>query len=109
MYNTGMSRKCLQCGLCCRLFLINLSKAEYKSGKYQTMFGKSGMVENFSEARKYGLNLLAQNKNGSCVYLKNNLCSIHENRPSVCRKFFCQSKSLKFAGMRKMIDRARLG
>jgi len=103
-----MTKKCLQCGICCQLFLINLNKAEYKSGKYQTMFEKFGMVENFSEAQKNGFNILAQNKDGRCVYLKNNLCSIHKDRPSVCRKFFCQSKSLKFAGMRKMIDRARL-
>jgi Fe-S-cluster containining protein len=108
MYNTGMSKKCFQCGACCQLFLINLDESEYKSGKYQTMFGRSWITENFSKAQKYGLNLLAQKKDGSCVYLKNNSCKIHVDRPSVCRKFFCQSKSLKFANMRNMIDRRRI-
>lgn len=99
-----MIKKCRQCGICCQLFLINLDKAEYKSGKYQTMFGEFGMVKNFSETQKYGLNLLAQKKDGSCIYLKNNSCKIHTDRPSVCRKFFCDSKSLKFKRMREMID-----
>lgn len=103
-----MTKKCLQCGLCCRLFLINLNEAEYKSGKYKTIFEKFGMVENFSEAQKYGFNILTQKKDGSCVYLKNNLCSIHTDRPSVCRGFFCHSKSLKFTKMREMIDHRRI-
>jgi Fe-S-cluster containining protein len=104
-----MRKKCHQCGLCCRLFLINLNEAEYKSGEYQTFFGKLENSFNFSEARKYGLNLLAQNEKGECFYLKNNSCAIHKKRPLVCREFFCNSKSKKFKKMREMIDQARLG
>jgi Fe-S-cluster containining protein len=108
MYNTGMSKNCHQCGICCRLFLINLDKTEYKSGRYQTMFEEFGINENFSEAQRYGMNILLQNKDESCIYLKNNSCRIHEDRPAVCRRFFCHSKSLKFAKMRAMIDRRRI-
>jgi len=105
MYNTGMAKKCSKCGICCKLFLINLNEAEYKSRRYKTMFEKFGIIENFSEAKKYGINILAQNENNSCVYLKNDSCRIHKNRPLVCRKFFCNSKSKRFEKMREMIDR----
>ena len=29
--------ECSQCGVCCRLFLINLTKEEYNSRRYDTM------------------------------------------------------------------------
>jgi len=103
-----MAKKCHQCGICCRLFSVNLNEEEYKSGRYQTVFEKFGLTENFSEAKKYGLNILAQNKDKSCVYLKNNSCKIHQNRPQVCRIFFCTSKSKRFEKMRQAIGLERL-
>ena len=103
-----MAKKCNKCGICCKLFLINLNEAEYKSRRYKTMFEKFGIIENFSEAKKYGINILAQNEDNGCVYLKNNSCKIHKDRPRLCREFFCTSKSRKFAKMRQMIDRQRL-
>jgi Fe-S-cluster containining protein len=89
------------------LFLVNLNETEYKSGRYKTIFEKFGIKENFSEAQKYGFNILAQNKDGSCVYLKNNSCQIHKDRPQVCRIFFCTSKSKKFEKMRQLIEKER--
>jgi len=108
MYNTGMVKECSKCGICCKLFLINLNEVEYKSGKYKTMFEKFGIIENFSEAKKYGINILSQNKDGSCVYLKNNSCKIYKDRPRLCRIFFCTSKSKKFEKMRQAIGLERL-
>lgn len=99
-----MAKKCNKCGICCKLFLINLNGAEYKSRRYKTMFEKFGIIENFSKAKKYGINILAQNEDNGCVYLKNNSCSIYKDRPRVCREFFCTSKSKKFEKMRQLLS-----
>ena len=98
--------ECNQCGFCCRLFLINLSKEEYLLGKYQTVFGKLSKFKSFVQALKYGAHFLAQKKDGSCVYLVNNVCSIYKDRPQACRGFFCVSKEFKYQRMIKEIDKA---
>jgi len=99
-----MLNDCSQCGLCCRLFLINLSKEEYKSGKYKTQLEEFGLIDNFKSASTCGANILKQKEDGSCVYLKDNKCSIHKIRPQACRDFFCTSKSSKkFEKMIKQI------
>lgn len=98
-----MINDCSQCGLCCRLFLINLTEEEYKSGGYETQLGMFGLVENFRKAAVCGANILKQKEDGSCVYLKENKCSIHKTRPQACRNFFCTSKSKKFEKMIKQI------
>jgi len=94
---------CSQCGVCCKLFLINLTKEEYKSGKYKTQFGE--FVEDFEEAELCGANIITQKEDGSCIYLKEGTCSIHGIRPQSCRNFFCTSKSPGFKTMiRKIKD-----
>ena len=92
-----MANSCNGCGLCCKLFLINLSKEEYLSGKYKTMFGEHDLPA------KYGANFLSQKTDGSCIYLKGNECSIHADRPKVCRDFFCTTKAKRFVGIVKII------
>ena len=94
--------KCSECGECCKLFLINLTEEEYKSGKYRTQFQIFGQVDNFVEAERDAVNIIEQKEDGSCIYLKNKKCSIHKIRPRACRKFFCTSKSRKF---KTMIDK----
>ena len=94
--------KCSQCGVCCRLFLINLSEEEYRSGRYKTMFDE--FVSNFEEAELVGANILAQKEDNSCIYLKDNKCSIHESRPQSCRNFFCTSKD---EGFKEMIEKIK--
>lgn len=101
-----MAGKCKACGLCCKLFYINLSEEEYTSGKYITELGEYGVIEKFGEAKSCGANLLAKKKNGECIYLENNKCSIHADRPVVCRQFFCSTKAKKFQGMVKIIKEA---
>jgi Fe-S-cluster containining protein len=97
--------KCNQCGTCCRLFLVNLTEDEYKSGRYRTIFEEFGIVEDFEEAQMTGANILRQNDDGSCIYLKDNKCSIHSTRPESCRKFFCNSKKPEFREMIKKIEK----
>lgn len=98
---------CNQCGQCCKLFLINLSKEEYKSGKYKTQLAEFGTNDNFKEASACGANILAQNKDGSCIYLQDNKCAIHLTRPQVCRNFFCNSKATKFKTMITQINKVK--
>lgn len=95
--------KCSQCGVCCRLFLINLNEEEYLSRKYKTVFEEFGLME-FKEAELTGANILEQKEDGSCVYLEKGRCSIHKKRPLVCRKFFCSSKE---EGLKDMIQKIK--
>lgn len=95
--------KCNQCGVCCRLFVINLTEEEYKSGRYRTMFEGFGITDDFEEAQLTCANTLSQKEDESCTYLKDNRCSIHENRPESCRNFFCDSKDHRFREMIKKI------
>lgn len=100
-----MKNLCNGCGLCCQLFLINLSKEEYESGKYKTMFQEYGVMENFNQAKSCGANLLAKKADDSCVYLEGKRCGIHATRPRVCREFFCTTKAVKFGKMVKIIKK----
>ncbi|MFH2027908.1 MAG: YkgJ family cysteine cluster protein [Nanoarchaeota archaeon] len=97
---------CSQCGICCRLFLINLSEEEYGSKRYITMFDE--FVEDFEEAEMIGANILAQKEDGSCVYLKNDKCSIHDDKPNSCKKFSCDSKEERFQSMIEKIDNKKI-
>lgn len=103
-----MIDKCSQCGLCCSLFLINLTKKEYQSGKYKTQLEEFGLIDDFHKATTCGANILKQKENGNCIYLKRNKCSIHKIRPQVCREFLCTSKLKKFKKMIEQIKKKRV-
>jgi Fe-S-cluster containining protein len=103
-----MINNCSGCGVCCKLFLINLSKEEYLSKKYRTQFEKFGLIKDFMEAEMCGANIIEQKKDGSCYYLKDNKCSIQESKPSACRKFFCTSKNKAFEEMIVKINEKKL-
>lgn len=92
---------CSQCGVCCRLFMINLTEEEYRSGRYKTLFDE--FVDDFQEAELIGANNLAQKEDESCIYLENNKCLIHDTKPQSCRGFFCDSKAENFKVMIKKI------
>ena len=91
-----MTHKCSQCGICCKLFRINLTEEEYKSKKYKTQFEMFGMEDDFEEAERSAANVIEQKEDGSCIYLSDGKCSIHEKRPKACQNFFCTSKDEKF-------------
>ena len=94
-----MKQNCFQCGVCCRLFQINLNKEEYKSGLYRTQLEKFKFTGNFVQAEACGATIVKQKNSGACYYLKENKCSIHKIRPQVCRPFFCLSKAKRFESM----------
>ena len=98
--------KCSQCGVCCKLFVINLNEEEYRSGRYNTIFAEFGIVKDFAEAELIGANLLAQKENTeTCIYLQEGKCSIHDFRPQACRNFFCDSEEEWCQGMIEKIKR----
>ncbi len=98
--------KCSQCGVCCKLFYINLSKEEYSSGKYKTQFDEFEFVDDFEEAELCAANIITQKEDGSCTYLKKGKCSIHGTRPRACRNFFCADPN--FETMNKKIKEHKL-
>jgi len=102
-----VSPRCAQCGLCCKLFLINITREEWASHSYKTALRNFDNDDDFSVIETYGGNILEQKKDGSCIYLKNNTCSIHTRRPQACRNFFCVSKAKKFQGMIDIIKKRR--
>jgi len=63
-----MINQCSQCGLCCHLFLVNLTEAEYRSGKYHTQFEELDLIDDFRRLAASGGNLLKQKKDGQCIY-----------------------------------------
>lgn len=97
--------KCSQCGICCRLFLINLGQEEYESGKYRTQLEEFDLIDDFRKATECGTNILKQKEDSSCIYLKANKCSVYKTRPQVCREFFCASKQKKFKKMVVQIEK----
>jgi Fe-S-cluster containining protein len=102
-----MTDKYSGCGLCCRLFLVNLTEEEYRSGKYRTQFEAFGVIDDFQRATMCGANILKQKEDGNCIYLAGNTCSIYKIRPQVCREFFCTSKLKKFKKMIALIEKKR--
>ena len=92
---------CSKCGACCRLFIVDLTKEEYLSGKYITDF--KDQFDSFKQADMAGANLLAQKEDKSCVYLENNICTIYHKRPKTCREFSCSSKKNKYRELIKII------
>jgi len=101
-------QSCSQCGICCKLFLINLTKKEWKSGKYNTELKEFDSDNKFEIIQKYGGNILRQNKDGSCIYLNKNICSIHNDRPQFCKDFFCSSTSKKYKNMLDTIRKNKI-
>lgn len=102
-----MTRECRGCAVCCKLFLINLTDEEYRSGRYRTQLEACGFIDGSGRARAAGANIVRQKRDGSCIYLKGGRCSIHGTRPRSCRGFFCSSRSGKFSGMIADIEQRR--
>ncbi len=97
--------KCDQCGVCCKLFLINLTEEEYNSRGYKTQFEEFDIPEDFKEAEAIGANIIKQKEDGSCIYQKDNRCRIHKTKPEACMDFFCKSDKKEFKEMIKEINK----
>lgn len=80
--------------LCCSYpWSVKLDQAEFSSGQYDA-FQFCSLLNQLCDkpniACKFRSYLLSKKEDGSCIYLdQNNLCSIYENRPDVCRETIC--------------------
>lgn len=94
-YEPGLCNGCRS--LCCslpveataqdlvRLGLLSEDEVMGSPRKIARRLMAAGVIQSF-RARN-GLFTLAQKADRSCIYLKDKLCSVYENRPSVCRRF----------------------
>ncbi|MBN1543322.1 YkgJ family cysteine cluster protein [candidate division KSB1 bacterium] len=79
---------------CCRDWDVGISAKEFHSGHY---LAKALCRLTAKECLSLQINCrhrtyrLDKHPDGRCIYLENDLCSIYENRPQVCRDFQCQS------------------
>jgi hypothetical protein len=72
---------CVQCRpvRCCRELEVELTSAEYASGRYRV---------DQARLRRRGQFILERGPQG-CVYLVDELCSIYDHRPGLCRDYDC--------------------
>lgn len=52
-----------------------------------------GLVPNSSYVQEFNQSIYGNNKNLKCDYFKQGICQIWENRPSVCRTYFCTNSN----------------
>lgn len=73
---------CKRCGECCKFGLL-------KDGNLQHIANSLHLsLEDFSKYFSYR----PTQKNDYCIHydIDNKLCKIYDNRPQVCRDFFCE-------------------
>jgi uncharacterized protein len=75
---------CTQCGNCCKSFMINVSEKEASDVATHLKIPLSSFKENFLEESQQGKLIM---KSIPCSFLKDNKCTVYENRFSGCREF----------------------
>ena len=78
-------RYCKKCGKCCRLIDLWLSKKPPKDWhRWVNLHEKARIIR---EGKDWYLRLELK-----CSKLKNNRCSIYNNRPKLCKEYNCWKK-----------------
>lgn len=67
--------------ICCKQLSVNLYFNDFINYDYE-----------FTEDENSIDYHIARNKDGSCIYLKNNKCSIYNDRPIDCKEYCCYSR-----------------
>lgn len=83
--------RCKMCGSCCRR-LLNLEITAYDIVNWWEM-GRTDIIAHLiaiqdEVAKSYGAPLIftfPRRGDGACIYLRNNICTIHEVKPLACR------------------------
>ena len=85
--------KCRNCNAeCCRTGAVALTSEECISDFYETKRRGLWQVNEIGDKECVGMAVILKRKNGICIYLtEDNLCSIYDKRPLVCRTYTCWS------------------
>jgi uncharacterized protein len=75
---------CTKCGNCCKSFMINVSQAEATQVATYLKIPLPNFKENYLEESQQGKLIM---KSIPCSFLKDNKCTVYENRFSGCREF----------------------
>jgi hypothetical protein len=98
-YPKNVHFKCDQCALCCgdtpkKIRTILLLKTETDHISQKVLIKLNNFAEKIEGFEPYAYRM-KKTKDGKCVFLKDNLCSIYEVRPLICRFYPFQLKSLR--------------
>jgi len=74
---------CTACGNCCRNLSPYLTKEDLKHLAEGTQLPIEEVIANYTETDEYGLSL----KHLPCCFLKDNKCTIYQQRPETCSSF----------------------
>ncbi len=78
---------CTLCGDCCRNRVIPLYEEDIerlKSAGYEDFYESTDSIEFELTGAPYKMKL---RKDGSCIFLEDNMCSVYEIRPDTCRRY----------------------
>jgi Fe-S-cluster containining protein len=80
--------------MCCREWVVSISAEEFAAHQYdaETFCGLTDKAcTAAARSCQHQRYQMPKRSDTSCVYLRDNLCSIYEKRPRVCRDFQCKS------------------
>jgi len=97
-YPKNIRFKCLKCALCCgdaknRVRTILLLQIEAKRISQETYKNIDDFAEKIRGHEPYAYSM-KKSKEGKCVFLRDNLCSIYQLRPLICRFYPFQLKNV---------------
>jgi len=88
-YRDGLRFECTQCGRCCTgtsgYVWVSMSEARAIAARLGVSLDEFGRRYLRRVGQRYSL--LEDADTGSCVFLEDNRCRIHEHRPAQCRRF----------------------
>ena len=73
-----MAKECKQCGLCCKLLLMPIKSNDYDNIKLGEM-----KEDHFKTVKHAGLTYMTYTS--KCKYLDDNICTIHDIKPKLCK------------------------
>jgi hypothetical protein len=77
---------CRECGNCCRVATTQISERDVEQVARGLGMKKGEFLRDYTDKTDDEGLILRRNKDG-CVFLKGNLCSIYEFRPTACQLF----------------------
>jgi Fe-S-cluster containining protein len=97
-YPKNVSFVCNQCGRCCgdtedRVRHIMLLKTDVASISNELLLKSHEFAEKISDFEPY-IYEMKKTEDGKCFFLENNLCTIYEIRPLICRFYPFQLENL---------------